>query len=76
MAKGSKKKVETGVEITTPSWFGSHQSMVVENGGMEIKENECICRDDKGCYVTEKKYLDSGLADPNRYSNSKARINV
>lgn len=71
----SKKKHETGTHITTPSAYGSHKSMVVDpeslNGVRELNENEVVCRDDTHYYITTKDRLDTGLADPNRYSNSK-----
>lgn len=31
-------------------------------------------KDKDGVYVTDKSILDNGMADPNRYGNSKARI--
>ena len=77
MAKG-KTRHQTGNSVTTPSWFGSHESMVVDHsevqiGGQDValSENQVLCKDDNGYYVTEKKYLDSGIADPNRYSNRR-----
>ena len=69
---------ESGNEITTKSWFGSHASMVVEPEEVEpndelylvhLHHSEVVCKDDKGYYVTDKTRLDNGLADPNRYSN-------
>jgi hypothetical protein len=29
----------------------------------------CVCKDDKGYYITKRSHLDNGLADPNRYSD-------
>ena len=70
MAKG-KRRHQTGNSVTTPSWFGSHESMVVDHGELDysVSEEQVVCKDDNGYYVTEKKNLDSGLADPNRYSD-------
>ena len=56
---------ESGREITTKSWFGSHADMVVE----ELEDGKVTCKDDRGTYTTYKTRLDNGLADPNRYSN-------
>lgn len=76
MAKGlyTKKRFETGRTITTESWFGSHQSMVVDHTefGLELSDNEVLLKDDTHFYVTTKDRLDTGIADPNRYANSKA----
>ena len=70
MAKYSNKtKVETGRTITTPSWFGSHASMVVEDVDatqVTLAKGEVLCKDDAHYYVTYKDRLDSGLADPQR----------
>jgi len=71
-----KKSYESGKDVTTKSWFGSHTEMVVSEGEegtpvVELNKGEVICKDDKGYYVTYEKRLDSGLADPNRYESSK-----
>ena len=50
-----------------PSHFGSHSSMVVEDKGEWV-----ICEDEDGLYPTLKQFLDTGLADPHRYSTSVA----
>jgi hypothetical protein len=76
MAKrfSTKQRHETGRTITTESWFGSHQSMVVDHTefGLELSDNEVLLKDDTHFYVTTKDRLDTGIDDPNRYSNSKA----
>tara|TARA_R110002020_G_scaffold224918_3_gene434821 strand:+ start:1973 stop:2224 length:252 start_codon:yes stop_codon:yes gene_type:complete len=68
---------ESGREITTKSWFGSHADMVVELEELQLsdlvdlrdmEDYETVCKDDKGCYITLKTRLDNGLADPSRYS--------
>ena len=71
MVKG--RRHETGKTVTTPSWFGSHSSMVVDQTqeNMTLSDDEVLCKDDKGYYVTKKNRLDSGLADPNRYSDRR-----
>lgn len=73
MAK-NRRRHTTGNIITTKSWFGSHADMVVspeeyhENNSQTISEEEVVCKDDKGYYITLKSRLDNGLADPKRYS--------
>jgi hypothetical protein len=70
-------KNTTGKTITTKSAFGSDGSMVVaasKYGETALLDNQVICKDDDGFYVTAKNRIDDGLADPNRYSNSSARL--
>lgn len=59
-------KVSAKKQYPYPSRFGSHQSMVIEERGKWV-----ICEDENGRYATNPKFLDSGLADPHRYSTSK-----
>lgn len=63
-SKDTKTKHETGKTISTPSWFGSHKSMVVEDLG----NGKVLVEDDQGRYETYTDRLDNGLADPSRYS--------
>ena len=77
MAK-NKKRHQTGNSVTTPSWFGSHKSMVVDHSDLQkeganivLSESQVLCKDDRGYYVTEKNKLDTGIADPNRYSSRR-----
>ena len=49
--------------ITTPSFYGSHKSMIVKDLGEKV-----VCEDDRGQYETLKSRLDNGLADPARNS--------
>ena len=77
--KYNTPKHTVGKIITTKTAFGSHKEMVVPCDDpniqmLKIDDNHIICKDDTGYYVTEKNRIDSGLADPNRYSNSKSRI--
>lgn len=67
-------------EITTPSRFGSHETMVVDHLSMPewnadmnltLEEGEVVCKDDTHYYITSRKRLDTGLADPSRYSKKK-----
>ena len=74
MAK-NRTRHQTGNSVTTPSWFGSHASMVVDHTEAQISgcdvnlsEDQVLCKDDRGYYVTQKNRLDNGLADPKRYS--------
>lgn len=68
MAKASKKQHTTGINITTPSQFGSHASMVV---GEADTEGMVVCKDDRGEYITFANRLDNGLADPRRYGRTE-----
>jgi hypothetical protein len=52
--------------ITTPSFYGSHKSMVVKDLGDRV-----ICKDDRGEYETLASRLDSGLADPARNASRR-----
>jgi hypothetical protein len=76
--RSPSKGHETGKQVTTKSWFGSHDDMVVDpvdfgSGGaaVTLKDNEVICQDDRGYYTTLTSRLDDGLADPNRYSSHR-----
>jgi|TARA_R100000808_G_C2111423_1_gene125361 hypothetical protein len=62
--KSTGKRHITGTTITTKSWFGSHEEMVVEDLG----DGKVICEDSRGRYITDKDRLDNGLADQNRAS--------
>jgi len=69
MAYKSKKTHDgKSVTITTPSRFGSHASMVVTEGhSLTTAENQVVCKDDVGYYITDVDRLDNGLADPKRW---------
>jgi hypothetical protein len=57
-----------------PTRFGSHNSMVdVDLTADLAREGLVVCKDEFGWYITEKRRLDNGLADPLRYSSAKAR---
>lgn len=67
-----------GRNITTKSAFGSHSDMIVSYEDpiiqtIKIDDNQIICKDDSGYYVTYKNRIDSGLSDPNRYANNNSR---
>ena len=64
--QAAKRKVAS--QSSTPSLYGSHATMVVE--GKEGPEaGTVVLLDDVGEYWTYANRLDSGLADPRRYSN-------
>lgn len=72
---------ETGTVITTKTPYGSTSDMIVDLNlytmdGISIGENEVICKDDRGFYITLKSRIDTGLADPNRYASVKARVSL
>lgn len=76
---------QTGSVVTTKTFFGSTSDMIIDhtkyknvetNSDILIAENEVICKDDKGFYITLKNRIDSNLADPNRYANSSCRLNL
>jgi len=74
-----KAKQEKEVLPTYPSDYGSHASMVDKeatktlNEGIEFDNlsstDSVVIDTDKGSYTTVKNRLDTGLADPRRYSN-------
>lgn len=70
---------QTGLTITTKTAFGSDSSMVVDLSQYEtinLNDNQVVCKDDRGFYVTEKRRIDSNMADPNRYGSLKSRITL
>lgn len=57
-----------------PSRYGSHNSMVVQDETSKLTNKDMVvCKDEHGKYITEKKYLDCGLADPYRIINTPDR---
>lgn len=70
---------ESGSTITTKTHFGSDSTMVVDLSKyktISLNADEVVCKDDRGFYITQKNRINSGLADPNRHTNSKARIEL
>lgn len=59
-------------EITTPSPYGSHSSMVVNIDEIaknhNVPKDKIVCQDERGYYITYKNRIDSGLSDPCRYA--------
>lgn len=75
---------QTGTSVTTKTHFGSTSDMVIDhtkykyldNNPIVLNDSDVICKDDLGFYVTSKNRINTGIADPNRYANSKARLNI
>jgi hypothetical protein len=75
---------ETGTVITTKTAYGSTSDMLIDlnnytledGSSVVVAENEVVCKDDRGFYITFKNRVDSKLADPNRYANPKNRLNL
>lgn len=73
---------ETGTVITTKTAFGSTSDMIVDindyisDPAIVLEDNQVICKDDRGFYITSKNRIDNRTADPNRYANEKARITL
>lgn len=74
MAKKIDKKPEK-VEYKFPSYYGSHSSMIDVEKSKELNHpSQVVCKDEYGFYTTDMLYVDSGLADPNRYNNEVRKI--
>lgn len=71
---------QTGTVITTKTHFGTTSEMIVDMSNYEspsnLSEDQIVCKDDRGFYITNKNRVNSGLADPNRYANHKSRIEL
>jgi len=73
---------ETGTVITTKTAYGSTSDMVINiddyacDSNISLAEDQVICKDDRGFYITLKNRIDNKTADPNRYANEKARIQL
>lgn len=69
----SKARHDSGIKITTKSPYGSHADMVVnhEEYEVELQSDEVLLQCDTHFYITKRKRLDDGLADPARYSGKK-----
>ena len=51
--------------------FGTTSGMVIQTV-MENGQEFCLAIDERGLYLTSANYLDKNLADPHRYSGSRA----
>lgn len=70
---------ESGTIVTTKTPYGSDSTMLVDLSNykpISINADEVVCKDDRGFYITKTNRINSGLADPNRHSSSKARIEL
>lgn len=70
---------ESGSVVTTKTHYGSDSTMIVDLSQykqISINADEVVCKDDRGFYITKKNRIDSGLADPSRHSDAKARITL
>jgi|6_EtaG_2_1085325.scaffolds.fasta_scaffold62836_2 hypothetical protein len=68
MAKRIKQDVQGKNAKDTPSLYGSHSSMLVPDATEKLEDADLVVvKDNSGEYITQRKHLDSGLADPNRY---------
>lgn len=72
----SHKRHEVGRTVSGPSRYGSHAEFVVDHSSFDLKidDNQVLCKDDKGYYVTFKDRLDSGGADPNRWTEMRLSL--
>mgnify|MGYP001128980513 CR=1 FL=1 len=55
--------------------FGTTSGMVIQTV-MENGQEFCLAIDERGLYLTSANYLDKNLADPHRYSGSRATTPV
>lgn len=70
---------ESGSVVTTKTHYGSDSTMIVDLSQykpISINADEVVCKDDRGFYITKKNRINSGLADPSRHSDEKARITL
>jgi hypothetical protein len=77
-AKDDKAGGKKEQKIVYPSDFGSHASMVNAELTEKIAKQEDsdpwqILTDERGNYATRKHRIDTGMADPNRYSDLPTR---
>ena len=72
MAKKAAAPPEKEVRVKYPSQFGSHSSMIDQEATEKLSDpNRVVIKDELGLYETERFYLDSNRADPNRYRTSR-----
>ena len=79
-AKDDKAGGKKEQKVVYPSEFGSHTTMSNEEltgkiaaAKQDANDPWVILKDERGDYATHKSRLDSGLADPNRYTDQPAR---
>jgi len=69
----------SGKVVTTKSHFGSHSEMMIDRSkynNIQVNDNQVVCKDDEGYYITDLNRIDNGLADPNRYANPTSRLDA
>jgi hypothetical protein len=72
--KASKARSGKKEDYPYPSFCGSHSSMVMQNETDQLGDSSfAVCKDYYGLYVTERKNIDNGLADPWRCANPEWR---
>lgn len=75
MAKYIKlPKHQSGRIITTKTPYGSTSDMIVNDEEIlkkiSLDSDSILLKDDEGYYITLKSRIDTGLSDPNRYSET------
>jgi len=69
-----KKGIKKEEEYQYQSRFGSHASMEVKEETERLHDDKlAVLKDERGLYLTQRAYLDLGLADPNRFATLKKR---
>lgn len=72
MAKTLEMWNEKKSAYAYPSRFGSHTIMIDQEATSYLSDNNMVViKDEHGIYTTERKKLDNGMADPNRYATSR-----
>lgn len=65
----AKPNSPTKEKYAYPSQFGSHASMIDQEATDKLADSaKVVLKDEFGTYITERSRIDSGLADPNRYT--------
>jgi len=75
--KTYKQYGKNTAEYAYPSRYGSHNSMVDSELTAKLKNDTfVVLKDEHGAYITEKKLLDSGVADSYRNASTEYRENL
>ena len=55
--------------------YGSHSDMIDEDKTSELNDEKlAVLEDEHGYYITERRRIDNGLADPKRYTQSRLKF--
>jgi len=74
MARKFQNQKQDKVKIEYPSAYGSHSSMIDEEMTEKLKDKSLVVlKDERGHYVTERKRLDTKMADANRHCLEETR---